>query len=322
MLRSVLQLSPLGLLAAACASGPGAAELNFRRPEVPWAAMWPELAAPAAAASVGSDGAFPARRPDAAGFERLQAAERLWRAKDEAGFAAARDELAGEPLLAFWLARLLIRDALFLRENARADESALVGDLPWQAPFDQLVALGAAAAPCVVLDLLRQRAADRNELGAEVLHAMGPAAMPSWERILEVADPAVRRHAVRAMAGWEGDPRVLDQLLDATRDPDFGVRAAAWRGVGLWGSDQGPRLRQALAADQDPFVQRAIVEGLGRQADRDSASAVVDFLERAAAQRDEDGVEAAHRALATWSGRAERDSAPGWRRWLSQQGGR
>lgn len=316
MLRRFLALSALGVLAA-CASvdaGPP------RRPEVPWDQMWPGLARPDVESFAG-EGAFPARRPDPAGLERLKEAERLWRAGDDEAFAQARGELDQDPVLAFWLARMLVRDALFLRDAATADADTMVGPPPWERPFDALVAMGEAAAPCVVLDLLRQRSVDLRDFGARVLHAMGPAALPAWERTFDVADPLVRRYAVHAVTGWEADDggRVFALLEHATRDPDFGVRAQAWRAIGEAGGDQGARLRAALAAEADGFVQRAIVDALGHQGDVESAEAVVGFLEGAAQVGDADGMEAAQRALMRMSGTNEPASPVSWRRWLAER---
>jgi hypothetical protein len=282
--------------------------------EIPWADLWPGLARPEAVVAV-DDAAFPVRRPDALALEALRKSEAAWRARDAEGFDAARRAIGDDPVAAFWLARMLIRDTLFLRRQVGEDAAALVGEPAWRRPFDALTAMGDAAVPCVVLDLLRQRSADLRDLGAELLHEMGPSVLPSWERVAQVPDPAVRRYVVQALRGFS-DPR-SDALLDRARtDADFGVRAEAYRSLAAQNEDMGPLLRAAIEAEEDRFVRRAIVEGLGDQGGAENAAAILAFLELAIADRDRDGVEAANLALMAMTGRPEYDSVPGWRQYL------
>lgn len=288
-----------------------------------WHRLWPELAVEGAR-DVGSEGAFPAVRPDQAGLERLREAERVWRAGDDAAFARERAELAGDPVLSFWLARMLIRDVLFHQGNAAADAAALVVAPPWQRSVDALVAMGESAAPCIVLDLMRQRSAGMRELGADLLNRMGPERLPAWERAFALPDPLVRRYLVEAISGWNTDggaaaEAAYQRLVEGTRDADFGVRAKAWIGIGRANGEQGPRLRRALAAESDPFVRRAIVEALSHQPDLDSAAAILDFLEVAVRTGDAADKEAGRRAFMRFSGEVEARSVGQWRRWLERR---
>ncbi len=308
------RLVPWTLLLACFGCGTGPSLLPQPRVEIPWADLWPGLARPGAVVAV-DDAAFPVRRPGDEALEVLRKAEAAWRARDVEGFTAARDGVAADPVAAFWLSRMLIRDTLFLRRQVGEDAAALVGEPAWRRPFDALTSFGSAAVPCVVLDLLRQRSADLRDLGAELLHAMGPAVLPAWERVAAVPDPAVRRYVVQALRGWS-DLRAESLLESARTDADFGVRAEAYRSIAAQGRDVGPLLREALAAEQDPFVCRAIVEGLGAQGGADNAAAIVGFLETAIADRDRDGVETANLALMAMTGRPEYDSVPGWRQYL------
>jgi HEAT repeat protein len=105
--------------------------------------------------------------------------------------------------------------------------------------------------------------------------------------------------------------------LDRARtDADFGVRAEAYRSLAAQDEDMGPLLRAAIEAEEDRFVRRAIVEGLGDQGGAENAAAILAFLELAIADRDRDGVEAANLALMAMTGRPEYDSVPGWRQYL------
>ncbi|MGA0060067.1 MAG: HEAT repeat domain-containing protein, partial [Planctomycetota bacterium] len=130
-----------------------------------------------------------------------------------------------------------------------------------------------------------------------------------------VPDPAVRRYVVQALRGWI-DPRAASLLEQARSDTDFGVRAEAYRSIAAQDRDVSALLREALGAESDRFVRRAIVEGLGAQGGPENALAIVAFLESALADRDRDGVETANLALMAMTGRPEYDSVPGWRQYL------
>lgn len=308
------RIVPWTLLLALVGCGTGPSSSLRTNVEIPWADLWPGLARPEAVVAV-DDAAFPVRRPDATALDALRKAEAAWRARDEEGFAAAGRAVADDPVASFWLARMLIRDTLFLRRQVGEDAAVLVGEPAWRRPFDALTALGPAAVPCVVLDLLRQRSADLRDLGAELLHAMGPGALSAWERVASVPDPSVRRYVIQALRGWS-DPRAEALLERARADSDFGVRAEAYRSIAAQEGDVGPLLRDALGAERDRFVRRAIVEGLGAQGGAENAVAIVAFLESAIADRDRDGVETANLALMAMTGRPEYDSVPGWRAYL------
>ena len=228
------RLVPWTLLIAAVGCGTGPSPSPRTQVEIPWADLWPGLARPGAVVAV-DDAAFPVQRPSDEALGALRRAETAWRARDDEGFASAGRTVADDPVATFWLARMLIRDTLFLRRQMGDDAAALVGEPAWRRPFDALTALGAAAVPCVVLDLLRQRSADLRDLGAELLHAMGPAALPAWERVASVPDPAVRRYVVQALRGWD-DPR-SGALLDRARLEQVACAAAsttAQAALGAW----------------------------------------------------------------------------------------
>src|SRR5262245_12605404 len=62
---------------------------------------------------------------------RLRAAEQLYR-KDDPAFAAERDDLARDPVTAFWLTRLFVRDLMLAREGhetGRANKDVKLNDV-------------------------------------------------------------------------------------------------------------------------------------------------------------------------------------------------
>jgi HEAT repeat protein len=73
------------------------------------------------------------------------------------------------------------------------------------------------------------------------------------ERLGDEGEPRVRDAIVHALAGFADDPRAVDGLLAAIRDPEWGVRLSA--AAALAGSDE-PRVAAALVeALRDPVHQ-------------------------------------------------------------------
>ena len=302
-----------------CASGEPASGERFDAVGAgrDWIGLWPELIDPTAGGSPLPDGAFPATPPSRAQLDTLREAERAWRARDDERFATVRARAITDPVTSFWLARLLVRDLLIATDTAPASTAALVTEVPWRRPFDGLVGIGSAAAPCVVLDLLRAAQADRRDIGARVLAAMGPAALEVWRRVLAVGEARGRRAGVRALALMAADDGVRAALMSSLADPDPGVRAEALRGLGRQGEAGGACLRDRLAVETDPFLRVAIVEGLGDQRDRASAEALVSALAAAFEARDNGVIGAARASLMRMSGRREPGSLVSWQQWVA-----
>ena len=103
---------------------------------------------------------------------------------------------------------------------------------------------------------------------AGALATIGPASMGGLLETLGHPDALVRALAVDA-AGEIGGPSGTSMLLRASKDSDWGVRAAAARGLGLCGGPQClPTMRAWLAQETDPFVvsqlREAIIKVQGR----------------------------------------------------------
>lgn len=267
----------------------------------------------------------PARRAPRPGpdeLRELQKAERLYRARDPA-FAALRDRLAARPATAYWLTAMFITYVIQAREARRADEEqflrAAIGkpDPVETRAFEQLRALGAAAVPCVVENLLRHRFADRRRLGVEILGAIGEAALESLQPLLADRDPRLRRYAVEAVASMQPTPATERALLEASRDEEFTVRVAALHGLERRARTHAARLRAMLIHDPDPFVRQVAAQALGAVRDRETARALVSYYERALEEGDGRGVEAADASLRRISGRKQRANLATWRAWLA-----
>jgi HEAT repeat protein len=281
----------------------------------------PTLAALVCAACA-SAGRAPAPRPPAEQQARLVQAEKLYRSNAD-GFAAERDALARDPVTALWLARLFVRDLLWARDRRQANDAVFLQAVagrdvhPVEArALEQLRAMGGAAAPAVIEDLFDSQYTDRQEIGAEVLAAIGPAVLPALEPRLASGDRRQRTRAVRALAAMEKTPPVVAALERAAGDGEFTVRAAACPGLAACGAAGAQRLRTMLARDADPFVRRTAAAELGAFADVATATALVEYLERCVDAGDGRGREAADAALRRIAGGAPRSGTPGWRAWL------
>jgi hypothetical protein len=261
--------------------------------------------------------------PTAEQLQQLQAAERAYRA-DDPGYPAQRDALARDPVTATWLSRLFVRDLLLLREHPPADEQAVLLAAAGKKnrtevrAFEQIQALGSAAMPCIVEDLLRHRQGMPRELGVELTGAVGAAALPALQPLLQSGDARQRCTAVRALAALPASPAMLAGLRQAATDADFTVRGAAVRGLEHGDASDGERLRQWLAGDEDPFVRRMAAQALGGHKETASATALIAYLERCLRERDSRGEDAAQASLQLLSGSKGPRTVLLWQRWLAQ----
>jgi len=283
-------------------------------------------------------------------YARLRAAEQLYR-KDDPAFAAERDDLARDPVTAFWLTRLFVRDLMLAREGhetGRANKDVKLNDVasatrvrtqtgdsdpllraaagiknPVEArALAQIDALGAAAAPCIVHDLGCHQQPFVRELGVELLARIGPPALPAMEPLRASAREPERCVYAEALGGMPPDAASTATLSAfAADDPEFTVRATAAKALGRAGADAAPQLRKTLATDPDPFVRRTAAEALAAQRDPATAAALVAYLERCQKEHDGDGEAAAQRALQTQSRTRTPRTAAAWRAWTQTLAG-
>ena len=304
-----MRVLPLCLLLCACAAAG-----SDRRSS--WAGRWPELAAKADDAAALDLSIFRARRPDREQDSRLDQAIVVYVEAGDEAFVPLRDRVAADPVTAFWLARTL--GFFTLQALARAGDGGLMlaGDPAWQRPLEHLGAMGAAAVPFVVLDLIEHPNGASRDLGARILKAMGPGVVEAWSFLSETGDLRVRRMAMQVLSTWPPTDVSLPLLEEGLVDPDFGIRAAAYRGLARAGSGQAERMRQALASEKDPFVRRAILESMTNFKDRGSALAVLAFLEWSLEAGEYADLRRADAVLQEISGlQGSRDLA-GWRAWI------
>ncbi len=281
-----------------------------------WAERWPDLAAPENDASALELSIFRARRPDGEQSAQLDRAIRAYRESGDEAFTTLRNQLAANSITAFWLARTL--GVYALQALARAGEQGLIlaGEPAWQRPLNHLSAMGAAAIPFLVIDLLENPHTDRRDLGVRVLQAMGADEFPAWSFLLTDGDLRTRRLAMRVLSSWSPTDVTMPYLEAGLTDPDFGIRAAAYRGLARGGVSQAERMRRALGSESDPFVRRAILESMANFKDRASALAVLAFYERSLEDGEYADLRRADAVLQEISGLQGTRNLAGWRAWI------
>lgn len=257
--------------------------------------------------------------------QELAAAERLYRAGDPE-FAARRDELARDPVLARWLTRMFARDAVIAFDRRQASDveflrQAAGSDPVWDRALEQLAAMGGAAAPCLVEDMLRHPRHDRRRLGVTLLGATGEGSLPALKDLLATPDAPLRRLAVLAVGEMTPTPATRESLLRAATDREFTVRAAAYEGLAHAVGTVSETLRGALGTEADPHVRRVIARALGADPTKATAAALVAYMRRCLDAEDKAGFEAAHEALSRLAGldpRRPRGYAA-WASWAAEQ---
>lgn len=258
-------------------------------------------------------------KPDLAQQERLAKAERLYRAEDPA-FAVERDTLAGDPVTALWLTRMLVRDIVLVREGRDPDReferaAARVADPVEVRAMTQLVALGGAAMPCIRRDLLESRQGPLRELGIEACARIGSPALPDLDQMQQSSDANQVRGAARALAAMDPTEASLAQLRRAAEHPDFAVRAAAARGLVRGSIPDVALVRAMVAGDLDAFVRRTAAAGLATVPEAQNAEVLVAFLRRCIAETDAAGEKVAQDALQRLSATRGPRTADAWAEW-------
>jgi HEAT repeat protein len=253
--------------------------------------------------------------------ERLRRFETAWR-KGEPESDALRAELAQDPVTACWLTRLFVRDVMASREGREPgrDRQLLRSAAGMDDPVEtralaQLDALGAAAVPCLVEDLCKHRQGYVRQLGVELLGRIGAPALPGLQPLVAGEDAVGRRTAAQALGAMPPSDATLALLRGLAHDGDFTVRAAAAQSLAPGGPGAAELLRNMLAAEADPFVRRSAALALGRHREPESATALIDYLERCKRELDPQGEIAAQDALQALAQSRGPRSAEAWRNW-------
>lgn len=235
--------------------------------------------------------------------DACRAAERAYRA-EAADYQVRRDELAADPVTASWLVRMFVRDLFTVREGRPLGEdqdllraAARIVDPVESRALAEIQALGAAAVPTLVGDLLLHSQPQPRELGIELLTRVGAPAMPALQEVARTGEPRQRRAAARALGAIGVDQNVFATLHQLTGDEDYSVRADALRSLRGGGEAAQNLLIERLRDDADPFVRRVAAQSLAAFSGRAPAMALIDYLERCKRERDFPGEQAAQASL-------------------------
>jgi HEAT repeat protein len=256
--------------------------------------------------------------------QQCRTVERAYR-EELPEYPALRDELAKDPVAISWYVRMLIRDLLTVREGRPlgSDEDLLraaakIEHIVEIRALAEIDAIGVAAVPTIVGDLLRHSQPLLRELGFELIGRIGAPALPALRDLARDEEVRHRRAAARAAAAIGITPEVLALLRQLANDPEFTVRADALRGLRLGGGDEARTLLCArMRDDGDPFVRRQAARSLVGHPAAASALALVDYLARCKLEKDAPGEEAAQDALMALAGAKGPRTEAAWRQWAS-----
>lgn len=277
----------------------------------------------AAACAAAPERAQPGQ-PDAPQRARLKAAEAAYRA-GAPELPTLRGEVAADPVTAAWYTRMLVRDILAAREGRPLGEDAEflraaagIDDPTTARAVAELRALGAAALPTLVGDLLQHDQPQPRELGVELLAELGPTARAALTPVARDGAVRQRRAAIRALGriGFDADGFALAQAM-ARGDGDFTVRADALRSLRGGGPAAQALLIERLQGDRDAYVRRVAAETLAGFPSTASATALVDYLAACENAADDDGRRAAQRALGEMAGVRGARTVADWRAWAA-----
>jgi HEAT repeat protein len=255
---------------------------------------------------------------------RLKAVEAAYRAKAP-DYPAQRDAIAPDPVAVAWLVRMFIRDVFAAREGRPLgeDDELLRAATKREDPLAdraiaEIQALGAAAVPTLVGDLLQHDQPQPRELGVELLGAVGQPAKPALLPLAQAGPPKQRRAAIRALGriGFDAEGLALARAM-AVDDADYTVRADALRSLRGAGPAAQQLLTDRLQADPDPYVRRVAAATLAAFPTTAAAQALVDFLAACERANDKDGGVAAQRALRAMAGTRAARSVAAWREWAA-----
>lgn len=282
------------------------------------AAAW-LLAACAATESAWSPGELDAQRQ-----QKCKLVEQAYR-EELPDYVALRDELAKDPVAISWFVRMLIRDLFTVREGRPLgrDEDLLraaakIENIVEIRALAEIQAIGGAAVPTIVGDLLRHSQPQPRELGIELIGLVGAPALPALGELARDGEARHRRAAARALPAVGATPEVFALLRELAGDVEFTVRADALRGLRSGGGPEVPALLCArLRDDDDPFVRRQAARSLVGHPSQAAAQALVDYLARCKSERDAQGEQTAQEALMALAGAKGPRTEAAWRKWAA-----
>jgi HEAT repeat protein len=247
---------------------------------------------------------------------QLKEADSAYRSGE--GFEALRDQMAQDPVAAYVLTQMLVRQVILAREGRDVGEvqmmraAARMKDPTEIRAVEQIRAMGAAAAPCLV-DLLKHRLGEWRELGAELLGQVGPAALPSVEPLLTGSEPKLRRAGMRAVAAMPLSAATHEVLVRGAADADFGVRSEALRGLDSGAPADAELLHKALVQDPDPLVRRSAAQALSGYRSAETPALLIAYLERCEREHETLGKQVAQESLQALSGSKGKRTPESWR---------
>lgn len=253
--------------------------------------------------------------------QQLAKVEGLWRREDPK-FAAARDQVLGDPVTAAWWSRTLLYYAVGSYQQHLRRQRDVLGTvqatepLGYKKALTELKVVGSVAVPVVVAELLRHHDTKNRAVGVRILVHMGPDIVTDLEPYLAHEDKRVSRQVLEALGGLATDDRACTLLQEYSHNEDWSLRAQALESLAMAGEDQLPRLHQAVLQDPDPFVRRRVVSALGRFKDKKTATLVVAYYKEVLRKNDRQGIRAAQQTLQSMSGLRGNRTEIFWERWL------
>jgi HEAT repeat protein len=255
--------------------------------------------------------------------ELCRAVEQAYRRGDP-DYAVLRDRAAADPATTVWLVRMFVRDVFVGREGQPLGEddgllraAAQADGVAGERASAEIVALGAAAVPTLVGDLLCHGQPQPRQYGVELLARIGPAAVPAVRELAASGDPRHRRAAGRALAAIGASGDTLPTLRVLATDPEFTVRADALRELHDGGAPARELLVERLRAEPDPFVRRCAAEALARFPGATSAVALIDYLEHCKLDGDFRGEQVAQASLQALAGARGPRTPTAWRQFAA-----
>ncbi len=235
-----------------------------------------------------------------------------------------REEALGDPDLTRFLVENLAR---ILVRTYRSGAIAPMHD-PHVGPFEraraELLRIGAPAVPTLA-ELMAVADSSTAQLCADLLVEIGEPALDYVPALLGREQTSDRARAALLLgrlphAGRREEALLAELARMVTEDPDWGVRQACVRALGLRAArqvsnDTARRALERALTDPEADVARAAAQALSDLGEQRSIPALLNFVERAERGADLASFEVAQRALRRLSHTGRSRSAREWRDW-------